>query len=100
MAKEIARGSVIGPFHTNPFGKQARISPLDTRPKKDSEDLRVILNLSHPWKEGSVNNSISKTRFLGKDIKLKYPSCDDMARLIAKKGRGCLCFKRDIEAAL
>ena len=41
-------GSVIGPFRTNPFGGNVRISPLDTR-KKESDDLRVILNLSYPF---------------------------------------------------
>ena len=36
---EIQSGSVIGPFFKNPFGRYARISPLDTRPKKDSDEL-------------------------------------------------------------
>ena len=31
-------GTVIGPFKRSPFGKHTRISPIDTRVKKDSED--------------------------------------------------------------
>ena len=49
LQKELDEGSIIGPFKKNPFGKFARFSPLDTRPKRDSDDLRVILNLSHPF---------------------------------------------------
>ena len=39
LQEEINNGSVIGPFIKNPFGKSARFSPLDTRPKKNSDDL-------------------------------------------------------------
>ena len=97
--KEINRGSIIGPFKKNPFGKSSRFSPLDTRPKKDSDDLRVIINLSHPFKSGSVNHSIDKDQFLGEPIKLTYPTVEDLAKLVVLKGRGCLIFKRDLEAA-
>ena len=38
-------------------------------------------------------------KFLGRDFKLKYPSCDDFVKLVAKKGKGCLIFKRDLTAA-
>ena len=99
LKKELDRGSIIGPFLKNPFGKEARFSPLDTRPKKDSDDLRVILNLSHPVEAGSVNHSIDKSSFLGESIVLRYPTCEDLAKIIVKKGRGCLLFKRDLESA-
>ena len=98
IEKEIRRGSIIGPFHTSPFGDATRISPLDTRPKKDSDDLRVILNLSHPFKAGSVNASISKIKYLGVEFKLHYPTCDDLGSIVRRKGKGCKIFKRDVEA--
>ena len=47
IQQELQRGTIIGPFLCNPFGKLARFSPLDAIPKKDSEEKRVILNLSH-----------------------------------------------------
>ena len=72
---------------------------MDTVKKKDSDDLRVILNLSHPFEEGSVNHSISKNTYLDQDIKLKYPTTDDMARLIWKKGKKCKIFRRDLRKA-
>ena len=62
---ELSNGSIIGPFLHNPFGKKARFSPLDTRKKRDSDELRVILNLSYPFEKGSVNHSISKEHYVG-----------------------------------
>ena len=45
---EIDCKGIIGPFDRNPFGRKARISPIDAIPKKDSADKRIILNLSFP----------------------------------------------------
>ena len=72
LQAEIENGSIIGPFKHNPFGKKARFSPLDTRPKKDSTDLRVILNLSYPFEGGSVNSSIDTDNYFGEDIEVSY----------------------------
>ena len=63
LKKELEEGAIIGPFKKNPFGKVARFSPLDTRPKKDSTDKRVILNLSYPFEGNSVNSSINTTEY-------------------------------------
>ena len=64
LESELQNKSVVGPFKENPFGRETRISPLGTRPKKDApEEIRVILNLSHPFEEGSVNSSIPKDSY-------------------------------------
>ena len=97
VKNEIDKGSVIGPFDQNPFGADARISPVDAIPKKDSEELRIILNLSYPIKSGSVNAALDKNVYQGQKINLRYPGVDDMIRLIRKKGRGALLFKKDLK---
>ena len=97
LDKELKRGSIIGPFFKNPFGRKVRISPLDTRDKKDSTDQRIILNLSHPFKEGSVNHSIDKERYEGRSMELSYPTIDNLAEIVYRKGRGCKIFKRDLK---
>ena len=97
VQSELNKGSIIGPFAKNPFGKKARFSPIDAIPKKDSDDIRIILNLSYPVKLGSVNEAMQKDWFRGKPIKLQYPGVDDLVRLIRKKGRGCLLFKTDLK---
>ena len=44
------------------------------------------MNLSYPFGGDSVNGAISKDRYLGKDVDLRYPSLDDLVRIISKKG--------------
>ena len=95
--KELQQGSIIGPFHTNPFGKVARFLPLDTRAKQDSEERRVILNLLYPFEAGSVNESISKDKYAGlEDMQLRYPSVDSLAQIVRRKGRKARIFVRDL----
>ena len=97
LKKELQAGSIIGPFIRNPFRKVACFSPLDTRPKKDSNELRVILNLSYPFEAGSINESIDKEIFAETDqMTLKYPSVDDLAKIIRKKPGKTRIFKRDL----
>ena len=100
LTKEHKAGSVIGPFKKNPFGPVARFSTLDTRPKKDSDELRVILNLSYPFEAGSVNSSINKETYVNnEDMRVRYPSVDDLAKLVRRKGRKCRIFIRDLSKA-
>ena len=102
LKEEIKNGSIIGPFKENPFGKHARFSPLDTRPKRDSDDLRVILNLSYPADGASVNSSIGKETY-GEDVmKLSYPSVETLAHIIRRKKKQnnkVKMFKRDLSKA-
>ena len=97
LKQEIEKGSVLGPLKFNPFGEAARFSPIDAIPKKDSTDLRIILNLSHPFHAESVNEAIDKDSYLGNVVDLHYPGVDALIKLIRKKGRGCLLFKRDLK---
>ena len=46
LLNEIEFKSVIGPFHRNPFIQKAGILPLNTHDKKDSQEKRIILDLS------------------------------------------------------
>lgn len=56
--KELAHHSICGPFTSNPFDTNCVISPLLCVPKRDSDEPRVVHDLSFP--EGfSVNDGIS-----------------------------------------
>ena len=48
IEKEQTHGAVMGPFNKIPFQNKIGISPLSTRPKKDTEERRIILDLSFP----------------------------------------------------
>ncbi|XP_071176474.1 uncharacterized protein [Mytilus edulis] len=100
LKKECTYGSIIGPFFSNPFDTDMVISPLNSVPKKDTLDRRVILDLSFGVDgEDSVNSHISKDLYLGNPIKVSYPSVDSLVELIRRKGSGSLCFKRDLKRA-
>ena len=92
--REIAGGSMVGPFEAMPF-PGTRVSPLKAI-KKDSGAIRLILNLSHPFHEGSVNHAIDKDSYLGDDSKLEYPSLDSFLEILRDNGPGSLSFKRDL----
>ena len=97
LEQELKNGSIIGPFTENPFGREAKFSPLDTRRKCDSDELRVILNLSYPFEAGSVNHSIDKTEYVGElSMDVRYPTVTDLTELIRKKGKNCKIFRRDL----
>ena len=98
LIKEISKKAVLGPFHSNPFSHEIVISPLNSVPKKGSEDRRVILDLSVRG-GGAINGFIDKNNYLGEEVNLRYPNVDVLVDLIKKHGRNCLIFKRDLSRA-
>ena len=98
VKKEVELGATLGPFQSNPLGTPLAISPINTVPKSDSAERRIIMNLSCPLGQ-SVNDGIVKGEFLGEPYKLKLSGVDDMIELINQKGPGCLLFKRDLSRA-
>jgi hypothetical protein len=45
LIKEIPKKAVLGPFHSNPFSHEIVISPLNSVPKKGSEDRGGYIRL-------------------------------------------------------
>ena len=96
IKKEIRLGATMGPFLIPPYINRIGISPLSTRPKRDSSAKRVILDLSFP-EFHSVNSGIDKNFYCGEAIKLSYPSIDSLCQRIATLGQHCLLWKRDLQ---
>ena len=93
--KEASHNAVMGPFDKIPFKAKVGISPLSTRPKKDSPEQCIILDLSFPIGH-SINDGIGKDNYLGFTAKLKFPKVDDYAYRIFSLGVGCMMFKIDL----
>ena len=72
LIKEISKKAVLGPFHSNPFSHVIVISPLNSVPKKGSEDRRIILDLSVRG-GGALNGFIDKNNYLGGRSQFKMP---------------------------
>ena len=95
---ELTRQSVVVPFTSVPFLNGMAVSPLNTVPKKDTTDRRVILDLS--WPPGtSVNDGILPNVVDGSEFQLSYPTVDTIAALVVQKGPGCLIYKHDLKRA-
>ena len=95
VRKELSYRAVMGPYKKIPFQGMVGISPLSTRPKRDSQDRRVILDLSFPIGQ-AVNDGIPKDTYLGLEAKLAFPKSDKFALRIFQLGDNCHMFKIDL----
>ena len=98
LTKEISLGRVAGPFDAVPFTDGFVVSPLNTVPKRDSAERRVIVDLSWPCGT-SVTNGIPSDSFLGEPISLSYPTIDSIVGAVISLGPGCLLYQRDLKKA-
>ena len=98
LSIEISLGRVAGPFDAPPFPDGFVVSPLNTVAKRDSQERRVIVDLS--WPCGlSVNDGIPSGSFLGELLELTHPTIDAIVSAIVSLGRGCMLYKRDLRKA-
>jgi hypothetical protein len=97
IEEEIARDSVMGPFQSPPFDNFVS-NPMLTAPKKDTDKLRVVHDLSSPL-GASVNCHTPKSTYLGEPIKVTLPAMSDISKLIVRHGRGCHMYVIDLARA-
>ena len=98
LTQEIAMGAIIGPFSSPPFVTMFQPNPLMSRPKRNTDQRRIILNLSWPIGH-STNDGIPSHIYLGCPYKLRLPMVDDLVALILKHGQRCLLYSRDLHRA-
>ena len=95
---ELKHRALLGPWAIAPFSGGLHTSPLMSRPKKDSTDRRIIVDLS--WPTGaSVNHGIPTDTYLRVPYKLKLPTVDQLADLIVSNGPGSHVYVVDISRA-
>lgn len=87
--------AIAGPFDDLPFTPWTRISPLMSRPKKGTDDRRIIVDLSFPHGE-AVNTAIDITSYLGKDITYSLPTINDLITKLQLEGPGAYIWKAEI----
>ena len=95
ISKEQGFGTILGPVNHIP-SPHYHCSPLLTRPK-DTNDRRVILNLSHPRGQ-SLNDTVDKLHFDTRPFTLKFPSVDNIVERILGM-EDPLIFKIDVARA-
>ena len=94
IVTELGHGALLGPFE-GPPAVNCHFSPLMTRPKRDSKFRRVIIDLS--WPQGaSVNDGISRTKYIDGPMTISLPTTDDMERAVVALGQGAFLYKTDL----
>ena len=89
---------MAGPYDHPPYGSSSHVSPFMSRPKPDSNNRRVIIDLSWP-KGASVNHFTNINMYLGSTYKLTYPTVDSITKHFEKLGRDALIYKIDLSRA-
>lgn len=98
IQKELHHSAIVGPFSSPPFHPWTRISPILTRPKKETDDRRIIIDLSFP-KGQAVNNGIDINSIFGRDYSYILPSISDLTSAVLQHGPGAWIWKADLSRA-
>ena len=91
---ELGHGALVGPFNGPPVAP-TQLSPLMTRPKKDSVFKRVIMDLSWP-PGGSVNDGIDSDMYIDGPVSIRLPTVDYMEQRVCELGAGSYMYKTDL----
>ena len=91
---ELGLGALAGPFDEPPV-PFLHVSPLMTRPKKDSELRRVITDLSWP-PGGSVNEGIVWDHYIDGPTTIRLPTVEFMENKLMELGAGAYMYKSDL----
>ena len=104
VVNELKHGTLLGPLVTSPFTQQQMgVSPLSTRPKRNSNKRHVIMDLSWPHDGKSVNAGIDKNTYLSAACNLTYPTvdvlCYRVAQLVKQHNMPIYGWKKDMSRA-
>ena len=95
---EIGHKAIYGPYKDPPFGDSTHVSPFMTREKTDSDNRRVIIDLSWPLGD-SVNLFTRGNVYLNGADKLQYPTVDNITDSLRSIGSNTRLFKVDLSRA-
>lgn len=98
LQKEISLGRIAGPVDAVPFTNGFVVLPLNTIPKRSSDECRVVVDLSWPC-GASVSDGIPSDSYLGEPISLTYPTTDSFVDAVISLGPGCLLYKHNLKKA-
>ena len=91
---ELGFQALLGPFEGPPV-QPFHASPIMSRPKKDSEMRRIVLDLS--WRHGfSINDGIDGEFYLEDKYDVHLPTIDLIEKRVLELGRGCYLYKTDL----
>ena len=84
---EMEHQAIYGPYTEPPYGDHTQISPFMSREKADSENRRIIIDLS--WLKGaSINTFTPPNMYLNTVYTLQYPTIDNITEALTNLGEG------------
>lgn len=98
ISTELKHEAIAGPFSDQPFAPWTRISPLMTRPKRESSSRRVIVDLSFPAGE-AVNDGINIMSVYGRDTTYTLPSIMDLVTCVQELSTTAWIWKANLARA-
>ena len=92
---ELAHKAIFGPYIDPPYGSQTHVSPFMSREKSDSNNRRIIIDLSWP-DQASINYFTKANVYLNTVYKLQYPTVDDITEKLLDIEVCTLCSNRHL----
>ena len=91
---ELGFAALGGPYASPPF-HYMQLSPLMTKPKKDSDHRRVIMDLSWP-PAASINDAIAGDQYVDGPMTIHCPTVEYMEGRLLELGPGAYLYKTDL----
>ena len=98
LKTELEHGAIAGCFTEPPYGKATHVSPFMSRNKIDSDNRRIIIDLSWPL-QNSVNYFTPSNIYMDTIYKLQYPIVDNITDTLKSLGPDAVLFKIDLSRA-
>ena len=95
---EIQHKAIFGPYADKPYGESSHVSPFMSREKNDSQNRRIIIDLSWP-EEASINYFTLPNIYLGTVYQIRYPTVDDITDHILSLQGPVKLYKIDLSRA-
>ena len=96
LGKSLSTKAMLGPFMVSPIPNLC-YSPLMSVPKEEYK-RRVIVDFSFPPGR-AINDGIPRDTYLDHNIQFCLPSVQSMTNRLNELGKGCMLYKRDLQAA-
>ena len=98
LRTEMEHNAIKGPYKDPPYGESTHVSPFMSREKVDSDNRRIIIDLSWP-QEASINHFTIANQYLSTAYKLQYPTIDNITTKLKEIGLEALIYKIDLSRA-
>ena len=92
---EMEHNAIKGPYKDPPYGDNTHVSPFMSREKVDSDNRRIIIDLSWP-QYASINHFTIANKYLSTAYKLQYPTIDNTTTKLKEIGPEALIYKTDL----